>query len=148
MDEHYFESFDLGDEIETSRRYISESDLRRFLDLVGLREPLFDSKAFVEEESPYDGWIVPGYLTMCYSLGLFMRTGWLGHGVAFLGAQDLSFDSPVYVGDEIQSTVTVVNTRRASSGDHGIVKFEWDTCTNDETVMTMISDHLITSHET
>lgn len=143
MEEKYLEEFEEGDRTESPRRYISESDLRRFLDLVGLREPLFDSKRYVQENTPYDDLIVPGYLTMSFSLGLFMRSGWLDQGLAFLGIQDLSFDAPVQVGDEIRTSVEVIETRHTSNEEHGIVTLEWRTCTDDDVVMTMTSDHLI-----
>lgn len=140
----YFEEFENGDRYESSWRIISESDLRRFVNLTGLREPLFMSRRYIEENTGYETWIVPGYLTMCYSLGLFMDSGWLNKGVAYLGAEELSFNAPVYVGDEIRAVVEVTGLRATSSGEHGVVTFDWevDTTTGDR-VMSLISTHLV-----
>lgn len=144
----YFQEFENGERYESSWRFISESDLRRFVDLTGLNEPLFTSKQYITENTEYDTWIVPGYLTMCYSLGLFMDSGWLDKGVAYLGAEELTFNKPVHVGDEIRAVVDVTGLRVASSGLHGVVTFEWTVeNTASDQVMSLVSTHLIQRSE-
>lgn len=140
----YFEEFENGDRYESAWRYISESDLRRFVDLTGLSEPLFTSQQYVTENTEYDGWIVPGYLTMCYSLGLFMDSGWLDEGIAYLGAEELAFDAPVHVGDEIRAIVDVTGLQKTNSGENGVVTFEWRVeSTAHDRVMSLVSRHLV-----
>lgn len=145
MDGKHFEDFEVGDRYESAWRYVSESDLRRFLDLAGIREPLFESRRFVDEHTDHDGWLVPGFLTMSFSLGLFSRSGWIdGTGFAFLGAEELDFEAPVLVGDEIRTVVETAGTRPTSSDEYGLVTLEWRTEKDDgETAMTMTSSHLI-----
>lgn len=141
----YFEEFAVGDRYESPWRYVAESDLRRFLDLTGLREPLFESWQFIEAHTDHDSWLVPGFLTMSFSLGLFSRSGWIeGTGFAFLGAEALDFEAPVLVGDEIRALVETAGTRPTSNDDYGLVTLDWETETQDgATAMTMTSAHLI-----
>lgn len=145
MDGKHFEEFTVGDSYTSPWRYISESDLRQFLALTGLQEPLFESRQFLDSETDHETWIVPGYLTLSYSLGLFSRSGWIeGTGLAMLGAADLEFLNPVSVGDEIRTRVEVSDTTPTSSDRGGVVDLEWDVLTQDDTVvLEMTSSHFI-----
>lgn len=149
MDGKHFEEFTVGDSYTSPWRYISESDLRQFLALTGLQEPLFESRQFLDSETDHETWIVPGYLTLSYSLGLFSRSGWIeGTGLAMLGAADLEFLNPVSVGDEIRTRVEVSDTTPTSSDRGGVVDLEWDVLTQDDTVvLEMTSSHFIRKRE-
>lgn len=149
MDGKHFEEFTVGDSYTSPWRYISESDLRQFLALTGLQEPLFESRQFLDSETDHETWIVPGYLTLSYSLGLFSRSGWIeGTGLAMLGAADLEFLNPVLVGDEIRTRVEVSDTTPTSSDRGGVVDLEWDVLTQDDTVvLEMTSSHFIRKRE-
>ena len=145
MDGKQYEEFAVGDSYTSPWRYLSESDLRQFLALTGLQEPLFESRQFLEDETDHETWIVPGYLTLSYSLGLFSRSGWIeGTGLAMLGAEELEFTNPVSVGDEIRTRVEVVDTTPTSSDRGGIVVLDWTVQTqDDDTVLEMTSSHFI-----
>lgn len=149
MDGKHFEEFTVGDSYASPWRYISESDLRQFLALTGLQEPLFESRQFLDSETDHETWIVPGYLTLSYSLGLFSRSGWIeGTGLAMLGAADLEFVNPVSVGDEIRTRVEVSDTTPTSSDRGGVVDLEWVVLTQDDTVvLEMTSSHFIQKRE-
>ena len=124
---------------------MSESDLRRFLALAGIEEPLFESRRYIEEETDHEPWLVPGLLTLSVSLGLFTRSGWIhGTGLAMLGAESLSFEAPVHVGDEIRAVVETVDTTPTSSDRGGVITLEWEIERDDRTpVATMRSSHFI-----
>lgn len=145
MDGRYFEDHEVGDSYVSPRRIVSESDLRRFLDLTGLREPLFESRTHLEQQTTFDEWLVTGYLTLCFSVGLFSRSDWLeGTGMALLGIESVSFEEPVFVGDDIRVRVSVSETRDINHDDGGLVAYEWETENADGiTVMTMQTTHLI-----
>lgn len=145
MDGKHFEEFAVGESYVSPWRYLSESDLRRFVALAGIEEPLFESRQFLEAETDHPTWIVPGYLTLSAALGLFTRSGWFeGTGLAMLGAESLSFEAPVYVGDEIRAVVEVAATEPTSSDRGGVVTLEW-TVENDDgdPVLTMTSTHFL-----
>ncbi|WP_254525844.1 MaoC family dehydratase [Natrinema caseinilyticum] len=149
MDGKYYEDFTVGETYTSSWRYISESDLRQFLALTGLQEPLFESRQFLESETDHETWIVPGYLTLSYSLGLFSRSGWIeGTGLAMLGADSLEFTNPVSVGDEIRTHVEVADTSPTSSDRGGVVVLDWIVLTHDDdVVIEMTSSHFIKKRE-
>lgn len=149
MDGKYYKDFTVGDSYTSSWRYISESDLREFLTLTGLQEPLFESRQFLESETDHETWIVPGFLTLSYSLGLFSRSEWIdGTGLAMLGAEDLEFTNPVSVGDEIRTRVEVADTSPTSSDRGGVVVLDWEVFTqDDDTVIEMTSSHFIKKRE-
>lgn len=140
----YYEEFAVGQTYESVWKTVSESAFRRFVELAGLQEPLFESRAFLADETDYDGLLVPGYLTMSLALGLFTRSGWLdGTGLAMLGGE-FSFDGPVVADDEIRTHVEVTDTTPTSSDRGGIIELEWETETdNGDLVFTMTSTHFI-----
>ncbi len=145
MQGKHFEDHAVGDRYVSPWRIVTESDLRRFLDLTGLREPLFESRRYLTERTPFESWLVTGYLTLCFSVGLFSRSNWLeGTGMALLGIDGVSFEEPVFVGDEIRVRVEVSETRDIDHDDGGIVAYEWVTENGDETtVMAMETTHLL-----
>lgn len=145
MNGKHFEDHEVGDRYVSPWRVVTESDLRRFLDLTGLREPLFESEQYRDEQTPFDEWISTGYLTLCFSVGLFSRSGWLeGTGMALLGIDGVSFEEPVFVDDEIRAIVEVSETRDIDHEDGGLVAYEWVTENGDETpVMEMETTHLM-----
>lgn len=138
-----FGDFEPGQTYESQWRVVSEADFRRFLDLCGIREPLFEDEQF-REEAGHEEWVVPGFLTASFSLGLFLRSGWFDRtGLAMLGAEEMEFENPVYVGDEIRTTVEVIDTHETSSDRGGVVDLAWETETRTETVLTLTSAHFI-----
>jgi len=149
MDGKHFEDFAVGDEYVSDYRIVSEPDFRRFLDLAGVREPLFESRQYLRSGTDHERWIVPGFLTLSFSLGLFTRSGWIhGTGLAMLGAESLSFEAPVHVDDEIRVRVECVETTRTSLDRGGVVTLDWETETQDEqTVLEMTSTHLIAARD-
>lgn len=149
MDGKHYEEFTVGDSYTSPWRYISESDLRQFLALTGLQEPLFESRQFLESETDHETWIVPGYLTLSYALGLFSRSGWIeGTGLAMLGAEELEFTNPVSVSDEIRTRVEVADTSPTSSDRGGVVVLDWEVLTqNEAVVIEMTSSHFIKKSE-
>lgn len=145
MEGKHFEEFEVGQEYVSPWKWVSEPDFQQFLNLAGVQEPLFESRQFLEAETEFDRWVVPGYLTLTLSLGLFTRSGWIdGTGLAMLGAENLSFEGPVLVGDEIRTVVEVIEKTPTSSDRGGVVTLDWE-IENDagDTVVTMQSSHFI-----
>ena len=145
MQGKHFEDHEVGDSYVSPWRIITESDLRRFLDLTSLREPLFYSARYREEHSPFERPLATGYLTLTFSTGLFSRSNWLeGTGMALLGIDGVSFEAPVFIDDEIRVTVTVSETRDIDHDDGGLVRYDWETERGDgTTVMEMETAHLM-----
>jgi acyl dehydratase len=143
-----FHEFEVGDSYTTVWKTVMEGHLTQFMGLTQLEEPLFEDKQFLEEETHYDDWIVPGMLTMSMALGLFSRSGWLDDTGLALMNLDASFDSPVHVGDAMRADIEVVDTHETSREDGGVVELEWDIHTREhETAITVESAHFIRKEE-
>lgn len=111
----------VGWAFRTASRTVTETDLVNFVTLGGFSEPLFwDARH--SAASGYQGRVVPGALTYTLAEGLVMQSTVLhGTGLAFLG-MELEIRGPVFVGDTIDVTVEVTESRPTSKGDErGIV---------------------------
>lgn len=141
----YYSDCEVGDVYSSPWQYVSESTLRRYLDLAGIHEHLFDDKEYLETETEFDGWLIPGFLTLTLALGLFNRSGWLKDtGLAMLGANDIEFEEPVFVGDELQVDFEVIEKIPTSSDRGGILRFEWRIGTrSNDVVMRLTSKHFV-----
>jgi acyl dehydratase len=143
-----FGEFEVGDSYTTVWKTVMEGHLTQFIGLTQLEEPLFEDKQFLDEETQYDDWIVPGLLTMSMALGLFSRSGWLEDTGLALMNLDASFDAPVHVGDAIRVDIEVVDTHPTSREDGGVIELEWDIHTREGgTAITVESAHFIRKAE-
>lgn len=117
-----WEDMAVGDTLSTAGRTITEADLVAFVTSAGFLEPLFlDARATAPGAGPYDGRLVPGALTFVFAEGLVIQTGVIhGTGLAFLGT-DLRVRAPVYVGDTIEVTVEVTESRASRTPGRGVV---------------------------
>jgi acyl dehydratase len=111
----------VGLQFVTMRRTIFETDLVNFVNAAGLFEPLFIDAPWVQEHSPYGARLVPAVMTYAYAEGLAIHGGgFQKSGLAFLG-MDLKVVAPVIVGDTIQVTIEVTESRASSKPDRGVV---------------------------
>ena len=119
----YFEELLTEKTYTTDRRTITETDHINFISSFGFFEPLFMDQAYVANETPYDGRIVPGALTFSVSEGLTILSGILrGTGIAFLEV-DVKVLKPVFIGDTIIVEIAVVAKRETKRSNRGIVTF-------------------------
>ena len=115
-----WEEMEVGTSFRTGARTVTETDLVNFVTLFGFNEPLFWDARHAATAG-YRGRLVPGVLTYCMAEGLLLQTHVLhGTGLAFLGMQ-LDVKAPVYVGDTLSAVVEVIDARKASEGERGIV---------------------------
>lgn len=104
----------------TSARTITEADLVNFIGLSGYTEPLFLDASHAAEGG-YSGRLIPGAMTFAIAEGLVLQTNVLhGTGLAFM-SMELSVKGPSYVGDTLHVIVEVTDSRKASSGERGVV---------------------------
>ena len=110
-----FGDLEVGFRFRTHRRTIMEADLAAFINLTWLTEELF---AVAESGK---GRLVPGALVYSFAEGLLLPT-MQDTGLAFLNAT-LDIKGPTYVGDTIHVECEVLEQRRASKGERGLVRF-------------------------
>ncbi|MGH8691085.1 MAG: acyl dehydratase [Burkholderiales bacterium] len=110
-----FEDLKVGFQFRTHRRTIVEADLAAFTSLTWLTEELF---TLAEKGKPR---LVPGALVYSFAEGLLLPT-MQDTGLAFLNAT-LDVKAPTVVDDTIHVECEVIEHRRASKGERGLVRF-------------------------
>jgi len=117
---NFFEDFRLGQElVHATPRTITRGDTAVYLALYGARFPVHCSDVFARSLgypcAPLDDWLVFHMV--------FGRTvadiSW--NAVSNLGYADGRLGAPVYPGDTVSTTSTVIGLRETSSGDTGVV---------------------------
>lgn len=118
----YYEDFQVGQEILTASRTITESDVVMFAGLSGDFNPLHTDEEFCRQ-TPYGTRIAHGMLVMSIASGLSVRTGLFdGTNLAHLGFDEWRFTGPVRFGDTIHCKMTVLEVRETSKPDRGVIK--------------------------
>lgn len=116
-----WEEMEVGSSFRTAHRTITETDLVNFITQFGFNEPLFWDARHAASAG-YRGRLCPGAMTYCIAEGLVIQTHVLhGTGLAFMSMQ-LDVKAPVYVGDTLHALVEVLESRKASTGERGVVK--------------------------
>ncbi|MDP2730681.1 MAG: MaoC family dehydratase [Dehalococcoidales bacterium] len=118
----FFEELNIGDKFNTRPRVVTGTEIDNFAVSTGLINPLFlDDKA--ARSRGFETRIAPGYLTLSLTVGAVYALGLLDHGLALLSIT-VNFTAPVQAGDEIRSTVEVVEKNETQNRGRGIVAFK------------------------
>jgi acyl dehydratase len=119
----YFEEFEVGLEIRTGARTITETDIVNFAGLSGDYN-FIHINAVAAADSPFAGRVAHGMLVASIATGLAVQQGFIdGTTLAF---RDLNwkFTKPVFIDDTIYVQVKVVETKAMARLGGGIVTFE------------------------
>ncbi len=125
----YFEEFNQGDKFSTRSRVVTPTDIDTFAISTGAVNPLFLDDKYAREIG-LERRIAPGLLTLSLAVGLVYSLGLFDHLTALVSI-DVNFLAPVNAGDEIKSTVEVVEKRETRQEDRGIVVLKLK-CQNQE----------------
>jgi 3-hydroxybutyryl-CoA dehydratase len=96
----YFEEFEIGNEVISPARTITEADVVMFAGLTGDYNQLHTDEEFAKT-TPFGRRIAHGLLVLSYSVGLLGRLGFIeGTALAF---RELTwkFSQPVFMGDTV-----------------------------------------------
>ena len=139
-----WESFVLGERIESSRITVTEAHVVSWASLTGDWVPLHMDAEYAAATS-FGERIAHGPLTFALALGLITRTGVFGDAVvAWLGVDGLRLPAPVLFGDTVGVTVEVAESRPTSKPDRGLTVLTYTVRNQrDETVMTFTSSFLL-----
>jgi acyl dehydratase len=121
----YFEEFAEGQVFEHAlARTVTEMDNVLFTTLTMNPQPLHLDAEFAKT-TEFGRPLVNSIFTLGLVIGISVGDTTVGTTVANLGMSDVRFPKPVFHGDTIRATTTVIATRRSKSrGDAGIVEFE------------------------
>jgi len=107
----WFNEFEVGQQIITSGRTITENDIVSFAGLSGDYNQIHTNAEFAKK-TPFGQRVAHGLLGLSIASGLAMRTGILeGTVIAFREINNWKFTNPVFIGDTIQVTLNIVETK-------------------------------------
>jgi acyl dehydratase len=119
----YFEEFEVGMELETRGRTITEADIVNFAGVSGDFNPMHTNAAFAAS-TPFGQRVAHGLLGLSVASGLAYQMGFLeGTVLAFTGLE-WKFRDPVFIGDTIRVQVKITNLRAMKAAGGGFVTFE------------------------
>ena len=121
----YFEEFEIGKEMETPGRTITEADIVLFAGLTGDWNELHTNAEFAKN-TIFGQRIAHGALIFSITTGLLVRLGFIEKTIlAFYGIDRLRFTNPVFIGDTIKAVGKVV--AKEDKGNYGVVTIECKT---------------------
>ena len=114
----YFEDIEPGDKFTSRPRMVTPTDIDAFAISTGAVNPLFldDNSA---RKLGFERRIAPGLLTLSLTVGLVYALGLFDHVIALMHI-DVNFLASVNTGDEIKSTVEVIEKRETKHPERGI----------------------------
>lgn len=116
---YYYDQLPPGFRFRTMGRTLTETDLVTFINLIWFTEEVFVNTHDTAERA-LSGRVVPGALVYAFSEGL-LTPSMQFTGLAFLNAE-IDVRKPTVVGDTIHVRGEVIESRRASSGNRGLVR--------------------------
>jgi 3-hydroxybutyryl-CoA dehydratase len=119
----YFEEFEVGQELVSAGRTVTEADVVAFAALSGDYNPLHTDEEFARS-GPFGQRIAHGLLGLAIGSGLVSRLGFVdGTALAFRGLE-WKFSQPILFGDTICVRVRVIETKPMRRVGGGLVVFE------------------------
>lgn len=116
----YFEEFEVGRQVMTQARTITEADIVNFAGLAGDYNPIHTNAEFAKG-TPYGERIAHGMLGLSIATGLANLLGFMdGTVIAFTGLE-WKFKGPIRIGDTIHVTAQVKQTRAMRAVGGGFV---------------------------
>lgn len=130
----YFEEFETGQVIEHEiRRTVTEMDNTLFSALTHNPQPLHIDHHFAKTETEFGQPLVNSLFTLGLMIGISVNETTIGTTIANLGMTDAKFPHPVFHGDTVHVTTTVVSKRESRSRPNaGIVEFKHEAFNQDD----------------
>jgi 3-hydroxybutyryl-CoA dehydratase len=141
----YWEDFKVGEEFETARRTISESDLLQFCNLTWFNMSLFFDEVYAREETIYGARVVPGPFIIPLAVGLFLKLGFYERtALSLLDIRNMRFHNSLHVGETMQVKVTILEKRETKKSDRGLLIPQFEVSKHDGTpIMSFEMLHLL-----
>ena len=118
----YWEEWEIGAELESPARTITEADIVNFAGLSGDYNPLHIDEEFCKT-TQFGTRIAHGPLIYAIAAGLMFQLHLYDDTlIAFLGFDSLKFTKPVVAGDTIRVRIKVLEKRETSKSDRGAMK--------------------------
>jgi acyl dehydratase len=129
----YFEEFEVGLELETRGRTVTETDIVNFAGLSGDYNPMHTNEAYAAT-TQFGKRVAHGLLGLSIASGLAYQMGFLeGTVIAFTGLE-WKFREPMFIGDTIRAAVKVTKKREMKAAGGGFVSFDIRVLNQDDKV--------------
>jgi len=120
MELYYFEDFNIGDELITPRRTITEADIVLFAGLSGDYNPLHIDEEFAKT-TPYGTRVAHGLLSVSVITGLQSSMGIVNGSTLGMLEINRKFKRAVIAGDTIYAKMVVTEKIETSKPDRGVL---------------------------
>jgi acyl dehydratase len=118
----YFEEFEVGMEILSPGRTITEADVVAFAGLSGDYNAIH-TDAIYAQDTPFERRVAHGLLCLAVVSGLATRTGAIeGTVIAFREIRNWKFSRPVFIGDTIRAKLRVEKSKAIPRLGGGMVE--------------------------
>jgi len=146
MSGKYFEEFEVGMNFLSPGRTVTESDIVNFAGLSGDYTQIHTDVEF-SKSTPVGQRVAHGLLGLSIASGLAVRTGVLeGTVIAFREINEWKFIKPIFIGDTVRVSLSVLETKELRRMGGGAVNIELRLLNqNDDTVMKGIWKVLVAS---
>ncbi len=116
----YFEEFEIGLELITPARTITEADVVNFAGLAGDFNALHTDAVFAAK-TPYEQRVAHGMLVISIATGLAMRQGFIDGTTLAFREVAWKFKAPVFIGDTIHMLAKVTELKAMKKLGGGLV---------------------------
>lgn len=107
----YFEEFEVGLEIVTTGRTITETDIVQFAGLSGDYNQIHTDAEY-SKDTPFGQRVAHGLLGLSIASGLLVLTGFMeGTIMAFREINGWKFVKPIFIGDTVHVSTKVIETK-------------------------------------
>ncbi|MDQ0315812.1 MaoC family dehydratase [Amorphus orientalis] len=140
----YLEDFVVGTVYRhTLRRTVTEADNMLFSNMTLNPQPLHIDRHYCETETDWGQPLVNSLFTLGLLIGISVSDLTVGTTIANLGMSETRFPAPVFHGDTIHATTTVLSKRESKSRpDVGILELE-HTAYNQHDVVVAVSKRTV-----
>ena len=122
----YFEQFEVGMQIVTGSRTVTEADIVNFAGLSGDHNQIHTDAAYASE-TPFGQRVAHGLLGVAIASGLAVQTGFMESTIlAFREISQWKFSRPILIGDTIHVLLQVIETKAMPRLKGGAVTINLD----------------------
>lgn len=131
----YFEEFEIGQEIYSVGRTVTEADVVGFASVIGDWTRIHTDAVYAAQH-PLGQRVAHGLLGLSIAVGLVTRTGLIeGSILAFREIGDWKFRLPIYLGDTISMRATIIDTKPVRQMGGGLVNLKVNLLNQDDKVV-------------
>jgi 3-hydroxybutyryl-CoA dehydratase len=119
----YFEDLEVGQEMRTTARTVTEADVVMFAGLSGDYHALHTDAVYASQ-GPFGQRIAHGLLGLAIASGLAMQQGMLQDSVLAFRELTCKFRKPIFIGDTVHAEIVVSKLKPMSRIGGGLVELE------------------------